>query len=134
VFPAADGLDFRIVDWEMADFGDAGWTSAAVLQSFFTAWIMSMPIASGLPPEAISACNATAGVDAPDLKASGQPTPTPAATRRASATASSSAACVLAPRDWRGRRSAARPRRKGRSRRCGAAAVSLNVLETRREL
>jgi hypothetical protein len=53
VFPTPDGgLDFRIVDWEMADFGDAAWDVGAVLQSFLAIWIMSMPIASGLPPEA----------------------------------------------------------------------------------
>ena len=53
VFPAADsGLDFRIVDWEMADFGDAAWDVGAVLQSFLAVWIQSMPIGSGLPPEA----------------------------------------------------------------------------------
>jgi hypothetical protein len=52
VFPTEAGLDFRIADWEMADSGDAAWDVGAVLQSFLTAWIMSMPIASGLPPEA----------------------------------------------------------------------------------
>jgi hypothetical protein len=52
VFPGADGLDFRIVDWEMADFGDAAWDVGAVWQSFLSVWVMSMPIASGLPPEA----------------------------------------------------------------------------------
>jgi hypothetical protein len=52
IFPAAAGLDFRIVDWEMADFGDAAWDVGAVLQSFLASWIMSMPIASGLPPQA----------------------------------------------------------------------------------
>ena len=36
----------------MADFGDAAWDVGAVLQSFLSAWIMSMPIASGMPPEA----------------------------------------------------------------------------------
>ena len=46
------GMDFRIVDWEMADFGDAAWDVGAVLQSFLSVWIMSMPIASGVPPEA----------------------------------------------------------------------------------
>jgi hypothetical protein len=52
VFPATgDRLDFRIVDWEMADLGDAAWDVGAVLQSALTAWIMSMPIGSGLPPE-----------------------------------------------------------------------------------
>jgi hypothetical protein len=53
LFPSPSGeLDFRIVDWEMADFGDAAWDVGAVLQSFLTAWIQSMPITSGLPPEA----------------------------------------------------------------------------------
>jgi hypothetical protein len=52
VFRAAGGeLDFRIVDWEMADLGDADWDVGAILQSFLTVWILSMPIASGLPPE-----------------------------------------------------------------------------------
>jgi hypothetical protein len=45
------GLDFRIVDWEMADLCDADWDVGAVLQSFLAVWILSMPIASGLPPE-----------------------------------------------------------------------------------
>lgn len=52
VFPAPVELDFRIVDWEMADCGDAGWDVGAVLQSFLSTWIMSMPIGSGLPPDA----------------------------------------------------------------------------------
>ena len=52
VFPAPVELDFRIVDWEMADCGDAGWDVGAVLQSFLSAWITSMPIGSGLPPDA----------------------------------------------------------------------------------
>jgi Ser/Thr protein kinase RdoA (MazF antagonist) len=46
-----DGLDFRIVDWELADLGDAAWDVGAVLQSFLRLWILSMPIASGLMPE-----------------------------------------------------------------------------------
>jgi hypothetical protein len=52
VFPGPGGdLDFRIVDWEMADLGDADWDVGAILQSFLTVWVLSMPIASGLPPE-----------------------------------------------------------------------------------
>jgi hypothetical protein len=52
MFPAPAGLDFRIVDWEMADFGDAAWDVGTVLQGFLSAWILSMPVASHLPPEA----------------------------------------------------------------------------------
>jgi hypothetical protein len=51
VFSTPGGLDFRIVDWEMADLGDADWDVGAILQSFLTVWILSMPIASGLAPE-----------------------------------------------------------------------------------
>ncbi len=51
VYPGKGGLDFRIVDWELADFGDAAWDVGAVFQSFLVPWILSMPIASGLPPE-----------------------------------------------------------------------------------
>jgi len=51
VFTTGGRLDFRIADWEMADCGDAAWDVGAVLQSFLTAWIMSMPIASALPPD-----------------------------------------------------------------------------------
>jgi hypothetical protein len=52
LFPRSDGkLDFRIVDWEMVDIGDAAWDVGAVLQSFLTVWILSMPLGSGLPPE-----------------------------------------------------------------------------------
>src|SRR4029450_8013632 len=51
VFKASETVDFRIIDWEMADFGDAAWDVGAVLQSFLSVWIMSMPMASGLPPE-----------------------------------------------------------------------------------
>jgi hypothetical protein len=31
--------------------GDAAWDVGAVLQSFLSAWIMSMPIVAGAPPE-----------------------------------------------------------------------------------
>lgn len=53
IFPAGGGgLDFRVVDWELVDIGDAGWDVGGMLQSFLSAWIQSMPIANGLPPGA----------------------------------------------------------------------------------
>ena len=52
VFSTPTGPDFRIVDWEMADFGDAAWDVGTVLQNFLSAWILSMPVDSNLPPEA----------------------------------------------------------------------------------
>jgi hypothetical protein len=33
----------RIVDWELADFGDGLWDAGAVFHSFLCAWLMSMP-------------------------------------------------------------------------------------------
>jgi hypothetical protein len=31
------------VDWELVDFGDAGWDLGAVLQSYLSSWVFSMP-------------------------------------------------------------------------------------------
>jgi hypothetical protein len=36
-----------IVDWELADFGDACWDAAAILQAYLAAWITSMPLEAG---------------------------------------------------------------------------------------
>ncbi len=47
----AGGFDFRIVDWELADVGDACWDVGAILQAYLTFWILSMPITPGVPPE-----------------------------------------------------------------------------------
>jgi hypothetical protein len=46
VLPAADDTStprLRIVDWELADFGDTAWDAGGVLQSYLTFWILSMP-------------------------------------------------------------------------------------------
>jgi hypothetical protein len=40
---APHGLALRIVDWELADFGDVGWDVGAIFQSYLSAWILSMP-------------------------------------------------------------------------------------------
>lgn len=32
-----------IVDWELADFGDACWDAAAIIQAYLAAWVTSMP-------------------------------------------------------------------------------------------
>lgn len=39
--PAVQAL--RIIDWELADFGDVCWDAGAVFQSYLSAWILSMP-------------------------------------------------------------------------------------------
>ncbi len=36
-------LALKIVDWELADFGDFCWDAGAVFQSYLSAWILSMP-------------------------------------------------------------------------------------------
>ena len=45
------GQELRIVDWELADVGDVCWDAGAVLQAYLSHWILSLPVASGLPPE-----------------------------------------------------------------------------------
>jgi hypothetical protein len=41
----ADGLRLHLVDWELADLGDACWDTGAVLQGFISDWIAAMRLA-----------------------------------------------------------------------------------------
>jgi 5-methylthioribose kinase len=41
----------RVVDWEMADLGDPLWDVGAILQSYLSYWILSMPISEGSSPD-----------------------------------------------------------------------------------
>lgn len=41
----------KVVDWELADLGDALWDVAAILQSYLSYWILSMPVWPGATPE-----------------------------------------------------------------------------------
>lgn len=43
-------LYLKIVDWEMADFGDACWDVGAIFQAYLSFWIMSMPIGDDALP------------------------------------------------------------------------------------
>lgn len=36
-------LDLKIIDWELADFGDLAWDVGAIFQSYLSFWILSMP-------------------------------------------------------------------------------------------
>jgi aminoglycoside phosphotransferase (APT) family kinase protein len=38
-----DAGSIRIVDWELADIGDPSWDSGAVLQSYVSFWVLSLP-------------------------------------------------------------------------------------------
>jgi hypothetical protein len=40
-----DRPSFKIVDWELADIGDACWDVGAVLQAYLSVWVMSAPAA-----------------------------------------------------------------------------------------
>lgn len=42
----ASELNFKIVDWELADIGDTCWDVGAMIQTFISAWIMSVPVDS----------------------------------------------------------------------------------------
>ena len=54
VYPAEDGAGFRfkVVDWELATLGDACWDLGAILQSYLTSWVFSMPD-TGMSPAAM---------------------------------------------------------------------------------
>lgn len=41
----------RLVDWELADYGDPAWDAGCVLESYLAAWILSLPAESGLGSE-----------------------------------------------------------------------------------
>jgi thiamine kinase-like enzyme len=43
----------KIVDWELASRGDACWDIGAILQSYLTSWVLSMPDNSALPSDAL---------------------------------------------------------------------------------
>jgi Ser/Thr protein kinase RdoA (MazF antagonist) len=45
----------KIVDWELSDLGDPLWDVAAILQSYLSYWILSMPVTPGLSIEQIMA-------------------------------------------------------------------------------
>lgn len=49
---SADGTrSLRIVDWELADVGDAAWDVGAVFQAYLSHWIFSMPVQAGVSPD-----------------------------------------------------------------------------------
>lgn len=48
---AAGKMNLRLIDWELADFGDACWDAGAVFQSYLSFWVFSMPAVAGVPAE-----------------------------------------------------------------------------------
>jgi hypothetical protein len=54
VLPAREGdaaPPLRIVDWEMADFGDPCWDVGSIFQAYLCFWILSIQAADTAPPE-----------------------------------------------------------------------------------
>jgi hypothetical protein len=47
----APKVNLRLVDWELADFGDACWDAGAVFQSYLSFWVFSMPAMPGVTAE-----------------------------------------------------------------------------------
>ena len=48
---AGGRMNLRLIDWELADFGDACWDAGAVFQSYLSFWVFSMPAMPGVPAE-----------------------------------------------------------------------------------
>jgi hypothetical protein len=40
----------KVVDWELADWGDPCWDVAAIFSQYLSQWIHSLPLHTGLPP------------------------------------------------------------------------------------
>jgi len=45
--PASAGVNLKLVDWELADWGDPCWDVAAIFSAFIVFWIQSLPVAPG---------------------------------------------------------------------------------------
>ncbi len=43
-------LRLKVVDWELADWGDAGWDVGAIFQAYLSFWIMSIQISGEMQP------------------------------------------------------------------------------------
>jgi aminoglycoside phosphotransferase (APT) family kinase protein len=49
--PAPDGpLTVKVVDWELADLGDARWDIGALRQAYISFWVMSMRLGGDMLP------------------------------------------------------------------------------------
>jgi aminoglycoside phosphotransferase (APT) family kinase protein len=49
-----DAGNVRIVDWELADIGDPSWDVGAVLQSYVSFWVLSLPVGQTTDSEALA--------------------------------------------------------------------------------
>lgn len=48
-------LELKVIDWELADLGDPLWDVGAILQSYLSYWILSMPTWPGATPDELIA-------------------------------------------------------------------------------
>ena len=44
-----DDIGLKLVDWELADFGDAGWDVGAIFQTYLAYWLTALPIGGDAP-------------------------------------------------------------------------------------
>lgn len=44
------GMQLKIIDWELVDYGDACWDVGGIFQAYLTSWIYSMPVGSETDP------------------------------------------------------------------------------------
>ena len=49
--PGTDGVEVRIVDWELVQFGDPAWDLAGALQDLVLFWVQSMPLSGDQPAD-----------------------------------------------------------------------------------
>ena len=49
--PGTDGVEVRIVDWELVQFGDPAWDLAGSLQDLVIFWAQSMPLSGDHPAD-----------------------------------------------------------------------------------
>jgi thiamine kinase-like enzyme len=48
--PGNGALAAKVVDWELADIGDAAWDLGALLQAYISFWVLSMRMSAGMLP------------------------------------------------------------------------------------
>ena len=46
-----EAVTLKLVDWELADWGDPSWDVAAIFSAFIVFWIQSIPLTPGTPTE-----------------------------------------------------------------------------------
>lgn len=64
VDPAAEPAELRLIDWELADVGDADWDVACVLAAYVQSWLFSVPVDPSQPDPAVMIPHAPRPIEA----------------------------------------------------------------------